>query len=382
MRWPVVVGFVLVVALAVAAARREESQGTFDALEGRFLAWLAANTRAVEALPPLVVVLYDEEASQLAGKGRLGGLDGALFARAASRLGAVAAGMEGLEEDPRRMIEAAGGMTLFAGHELDKPPGLGWTPLRGQPPATWPELPGLAGRIGLFARGFLSAPSAAAGPREIQLAGRSADRAVPSFLVLAWGAAQGWKARDLVAAEDGVRGPRGMLRTDDAGRAWFLPGAPPEAISMNELLVAAEKFERLGGESRFEGRLLVLVRATTDVTRVAAAGLDPITPGEWWAQSWEAVRHGRLFQRPGWWFSPALVAAGALMALSCVRGSNGRALLAGLVVLLLYLLAALGAWAGSGVFLPAGPALCALLCGLLAGRTVHAAGWWPERSPP
>lgn len=378
MRWPAIIGITLVVALAVVAARREESRGTFDHFEGRFLAWLAANSRAVDPLPPLVVVLYDEEASQLAGKGRLGALDGALFARAASRLGAVAAGMEGLEEDPRRMIEAGGGMTLFAGYERDKPPGLGWTPLRGQPPAGWPELPGLAGRVGIFARGFLSAPTASAGPREVLLAGRSADRAVPSFLVLAWGAAQEWRARDLAVTGEGISGPRGRLRTDASGRAWFLPGPPPDAISMNELLVAAEKFERLGGDSRFEGKLLVLVRATPDVTRVAAAGLAPLTPGEWWAQCWEAVRHGRLFQRPGWWFAPALVAAGVLLGLSSARRSNGRALVAGLLAVLFYLLAALGAWAGSGIFLPAVPAICAVVSGLLAGRLARAAGWLPN----
>jgi hypothetical protein len=269
-------------------------------------------------------------------------------------------------------------MTLFAGYERDKPPGLGWTPLRGQPPAGWPELPGLAGRVGIFARGFLSAPTASAGPREVLLAGRSADRAVPSFLVLAWGAAQGLRARDLAVTGEGITGPRGRLHTDSSGRAWFLPGPPPDAISMNELLVAAEKFERLGGDSRFEGKLLVLVRATPDVTRVAAAGLAPLTPGEWWAQSWEAVRHGRLFQRPGWWFAPALVAAGVLLALSSARRSNGRALVAGLLAVLFYLLTALGAWAGSGIFMPAVPALCAVVSGLLAGRLARAAGWLPN----
>jgi hypothetical protein len=377
-KWPAVTGLVLIVALAVGAARREESRGTFDALEGRFLSWLAANSRAVEPLPPLVVVLYDEEASQLSGQGRLGALDGALFARAASRLGAVAAGMEGLEEDPRRLIEAAGGMALFAGYGNDRPPGLGWTPLRGQPPSGWPEVAGLAGRPGMFARGFLPAPSAAAGPREVQLAARSADRAVPSFLVLAWGAAHGWKARDLTVDAAGIAGPRGRLRADAQGRAWFLPGPPPEAVSMNELLIAAETFERLGGRSRFEGRLLVLVRATPDVTRVVAPGEAPLTPGESWARSWEAVRHDRLFQRPGWWFPPALVAAGVLLALSSARRSNGRMLLAGFLAVLIYLLAALGAWAGSGIFLPAGPALCALLVSLAAGRLACAAGWLPR----
>jgi hypothetical protein len=102
--------FVLVIALTVFAfwLQRESTRGTFDLVQRSFLSWLAANTSATKVLPPLTLVLYDDEASELAGTGRMAMLDGALFARAVLRLGALGAGVEGLTGDPTRMVEADG----------------------------------------------------------------------------------------------------------------------------------------------------------------------------------------------------------------------------------------------------------------------------------
>jgi hypothetical protein len=366
---------VAVLALVVVGAEREEARGTFTALDRPFLAWLAANAGPPPVVPPLTLVLYDEEASELAQANRMAMLDAALFVRAASNLGAIAAGVEGLQEDPRRMLEAGRGMPVFGAYLPESPPGAGWTPLRGEPPPDWPEMPGLVGRPGAFSRGFLSAPSGASGPREILLAGRSADRAVPSFLVLAWSASQGLRVRDLTIAPGRITAPKASLVVDARGTASFLPGQPASTMSMNELLVAAEKHERDGSKSPLEGHLLVLVRATPDVERVAREGATPVTSVEWWAQSWSAVREGLLFIPVGWWFTPVLVLSASLLALSPIRRSNRAALVGLAFALLLFLLAALGAFAGGRIFFSAGPVLIALVAGVFIGRVGHLAGW-------
>lgn len=87
----------LLAGLAVLAfwLQRESARGTFDLIQRGFLSWLAANTSATKVLPPLTLVLYDEEASELAGTGRMAMLDGALFARAVWRLGALGAELKG-----------------------------------------------------------------------------------------------------------------------------------------------------------------------------------------------------------------------------------------------------------------------------------------------
>ncbi len=364
------------IAVLVLLLQREEARGTFGFVERPFLSWLAANAGPVRHLPPLTLVLYDEEASALAGgEGPMAMLDGALFTRAASRLGALAAGVEGLHGDPARMIEAAGGMPVFGGFDSDDPPGAGWTPLRGQAPSGWTEMPGLAGRPGVFARGFVSATSAAGGAREIQLMGRSADRPVPSFLVLAWCAAQGFKGRDLSVEDGRVEAPQDRLVVGPRGAMSFLPGAAAPAMSMNELLVASEKFEREGGQPPLRGRVLVLARATADVARVEREGVPPVTPAELWAQSWEALRSGRLFVPAGWWFAPSLIGLCGLLALGPSRRSNRGAAIGGGFAVMVYLLAALGAFAGARIFLPLGPAVMAFAAALLSGRAAHEAGW-------
>ncbi|MBE2181207.1 MAG: hypothetical protein IAE97_12135, partial [Chthoniobacterales bacterium] len=104
-----VAGLVVILGVLVVLVQREESRGTFDGIEKVFLSWLVSNAPSRPSLPPLTLVLYDEEASSLAGVGRLGILDGALFARAASRLGAAAAGIEGVTGDAGRMVAAARG---------------------------------------------------------------------------------------------------------------------------------------------------------------------------------------------------------------------------------------------------------------------------------
>jgi len=96
----------LVVGLVIFASwlHGESSRGTFDSVQRAFLSWLAANSPAPKMLPPLTLVLYDDEASEMAGTERMAMLDGALFVRAVLRLGASGAGVEGLTGDPTRMI--------------------------------------------------------------------------------------------------------------------------------------------------------------------------------------------------------------------------------------------------------------------------------------
>lgn len=376
MKFPAFAAVLAVLALLAAWLQRENARGTFDPVERAFVSWLAANSGGKGALPPLALVLYDEEASELAGTGRMAMLDGALFARAASRLGALGAGIVGLSGDPTRMIEAAGGMPVFGGYDISAPPGLGWTPLRGAPDERWEEVPGLAGRPGRFARGFLSPPTGEAGPREIRLAGRNGDRAVPSFLALAWAVANGWRWSEINAEPPALLGPDGRMVLDSAGSARFLPFGMPVTMTMNELLVAAEKFEREGGVSPVRGHVMVLAPATSDVTRVSTGGLRPVTPAEQWAQAWEAVRGNRLFLTPGWWYAPMVVLVGVALALGPARRSNRAALVAGLFALLVFTLLALGVFGSTRVVLPFVPTSLTLLVALLLGRAGRAAGWF------
>ena len=376
MKFPALAAVLAVLALLAAWLQRENARGTFDPVERAFVSWLAANSGGKGALPPLTLVLYDEEASELAGTGRMAMLDGALFARAASRLGALGAGIVGLSGDPTRMIEAAGGMPVFGGYDMAAPPGLGWTPLRGAPGERWEETPGLAGRPGRFARGFLAPPTGEAGPREIRLAGRNGDRSVPSFLALAWAVAHGWRWSEVNAEPPALLGPDGRMVLDSAGSARFLPSAMPVTMTMNELLVAAEKFEREGGVSPVRGHVMVLAPATSDVTRVSTGGLRPVTPAEQWAQAWEAVRGNRLFLVPGWWYAPLVVLVGLALALGPARRTNWAALVAGLFALLVFTLLALGVFGSTRVVLPFVPTSLTLLVALLLGRAGQAAGWF------
>lgn len=376
MKLPAVAAIVAVLALLAVWLQREQARGTFDPVERAFVSWLAANAGGKGPLPPLTLVLYDEEASELAGTGRMAMLDGALFARAVSRLGATGAGIVGLAGDPTRMIEAAGGLPVFGGYDLAAPPGTGWTPLRGQPGDRWDEVPGLAGRPGRFARGFLAPPTGQAGPREIRLVGRNGDRAVPSFLALAWAVANGWRWSEVSSEPPALLGPDGRMILDAVGAAKFLPSGAAATMTMNELLVAAEKFEREGGVSPVRGHVMVLAPATSDVTRVANEGLQPVTPAEQWAQAWEAVRSNRLFLSPGWWYPVLVVLAGAALALGPARRTNLGAFVAGLFALLVFTLVALGLFGSTRVVLPFAPTSLTLLVALLLGRAGQMAGWF------
>jgi hypothetical protein len=371
-----VIAVTAVLVLLVLWLQREQARGTFDGIERAFVSWLAANSGGAKPLPPLTLVLYDDEASELAGTKRLGLLDAALFARAASRLGAAAAGIEGVREDPARMIEAAGGLPVFGGYDWRNPPGQGWTPLAGEPAATWEEVPGLAGRRGRFARGFVAPPTGSSGAREILLAARNGDRAVPSFLALAWAVAHGSRWSELVVEDDALTAPGVRIMLDAGGAARFLPEGIPAVLSMNELLVASEKFEREGGDSPFRDHVMVLAPATADVARVAVEGAREVTPAERWASAWEAVRTNRLFLLPGWWYPGLLVAAGVVLALGPARRSNRTALAAGVFASLVFALAALGAFGSSRVLLPAAATLLTIVSALVLGRAAHGAGWF------
>lgn len=364
---------VLVVSLALLVPwlQREVARGTFDVIERHFVAWLAANADAPARIPPLTLVLYDEEASELSGKPRMSMLDAALFTRAASRLGAAAAGVEGLQGNPARMAEAAGAMPVFGGYSPDRPPSAGWTPLPGRVIARWPEMPGLIGAPGVFPRGFIITPPDNAGPRELQMVARNAGRPVPSFLALAWAAAQGWQAGDLAAADGGVFGPQGGLPAGSDGKAWFFFAGPIAKMTMNELLVISEEYERTGGDSPLRGRVLVLSPATADVLRLSREGGAPAIPPELWAQAWEPLRRGRLFVAAGWWFAPALWLASCALGLGVAQASRRTALLAWMITVMVCLLAALGAYAGSRLFLPLAPMVIALSAAAVLGRIVR-----------
>lgn len=368
----------LVIALTVFAfwLQRESARGTFNSVQRGFLSWLAANSSTAKILPPLALVLYDDEASELAGTGRMAMLDGALFVRAAARLGALGAGVEGLTGDPTRMIEAAGRMPVFGGYDPAAAPGSGWTPLSGVPGPGWPEVAGLVGRPAWFARGLLAPPVGGAGAKSIQVVARNADRAVPSFLALAWAAAQGWRWSEVMADASGLRGPSGRLLLDQTGAAQFLPAAGPSVTTMNELLVRAEKFEREGGVAPLSGHIVVLARATSEVTRVAGDGVQPVTPVEQWAAAWDAVRTNRFFHSPGWWYPLVAAAAAGVLALGPARRSNGGALLAGFFALLVFAMTALAVFASARVALPVAPTLLTLAAGLMVGRAGYRGGWF------
>jgi hypothetical protein len=370
----------LVVGLAIFASwlQRESTRGTFDSVQGAFLSWLAANSPATKRLPPLTLVLYDDEASEMAGTERMAMLDGALFVRAVSRLGASGAGVEGLTGDPTRMIEAAGRMPVFGGYDPSAAPGSGWTPLKGEPGTDWLEMSGLAGRPARFSRGFLAAPVGnGGGAKTIRVAARNAGQAVPSFLALAWAAAQGWRWSEVVADPSGLRGPSGQLTLDSTGAVQFLPAATaPRVMTMNELFVLAEKFEREGGTSPLSGHIVVLGPATSEVTRVAGEGAKPLTPVEQWAAAWEAVRTNRLFHSPGWWYPAVVVAVASLLALGSARRSNAGALLAGFFALLVFAMLGLVAFSSARVALPAALTLLTLAAGLMVGRAGFKSGWF------
>ncbi|MBU3666061.1 MAG: hypothetical protein FGM15_09340 [Chthoniobacterales bacterium] len=369
----VVIGVLL--AGAAAWLQHEWWRGTFNAAERPFVAWLSANDSLHTAgLPPLAIVLFDDEAAKLAGTDGLGMLDGALFARAASKLGAAAAGVVSLPGDPRRMLEAARGLRVFAGYPENEAPGEGWTPLAGEPAAGWPEIRGLtAKKHGVSPRGFLSPPAAKAGPMRIQIVARSGENTVPSFLVLAWASAQSLRTDAITVSADSVIGPRGALGIDHSGGGWFYPEAP-RVITMNELLVASERFEREGGTSPFKGFLLVLARATSDVMRVSGEGRAPATSVEMWGSSWEAVRHGQMFLLPGWWFVPAVALAGTLLARFASLRTRRAGIFAMIFGLMFFLLLSLGLFSGARVSLPLVPSVITMMLGLFAGWTSRALG--------
>lgn len=349
---------------------RELDRGTFDAVERRYAGWLAANTAAETALPPLVVVLYDEAASDLAGVPRMAVLDGALFARAAARLGAVAAGVEGLPGNPSRMIEAAGRMPVFGGFSLSSPPGNGWTPCAGSPGAGWTELPGLAGPAAVrFPRGVFLPPSGGAGPRSVVLVARNSDRPVPSFLAMVWAAGLGLRPSSLAAVPGRLEGGGRFLPLDANGSAGFFAEDGPKIMGLNEFLVAAEKFEREGGVSPLQGCICVLSRATPDVERVRGAdSVEALTPAQLWAQSWEALRRGRAFVLPGPWYPLLVALAGLALGAGAGRGGRVSLSLAGTAALFAFLLIALGAFATYGLLLPLVPSATTLLAGLFSAR--------------
>lgn len=369
-RFIIVVVGVAVVSLLL---HREFYLGTFDRVERAFVGWLAANVGAKSALPALTLVLYDNEASDLAGVPRMGALDIALFARAASKLGAAAAGVEGLSGDPSRMMEAAGRLPVFAGYPSGNPPGLGWTPWGGVPQKRWMELSGSAGPAATrLPRGFFAVPEGDAGPRSALMVARNADCVVPSFLALAWNAAQGNRSAAPVAEGNLLKSEKRQLPIDATGATSFFPLPPSGVVSMNDLLVAAEKYERHESDSPLRGQIVVLARATADIARVQSSLRgDAATPSELWAQAWAALRQGRCFVLPGWWYHIVLVAGATGLAVSVTGCKKLAALGMGGAALLVYLLLALGSFASAGLLLPFVPSVGALAIGLLSGRLVR-----------
>lgn len=356
--------------------QRESDRGSFAPVESAFLSWLSANSGAQPGFPELTLVQYDEESSELAGARRPGALDAALFARAAARLGAAAIGIEGVQGNPMRVVEAAGGVPVFGGFGLNDPPALGWTALRGDASADWLEVPGLVGRIGAFPRGFLVPPEGTGAWREIPLVARCGDRAVPSFLAVAWSLAGGTRVSQVAIEGGAVVAGDVRLVMGTSGAARFFPGEPAESASLNELLVAAEQFERSGGESPFRGRVLVLVRATPDVARVTEASGRTLTPAERWATAWEAARTDAFFLPPGWWYGPVLVVVAMALAFGPARHSWSGVFGSGLLAVLICILLAMGLFGGGRVLVPLVPILVMILAGLAAARLGGRAGWF------
>lgn len=361
----------VVLALGVLWLQREEARGTFTGVERHFTSWLAANAGVTTLLPPLTLVLYDQEASEMSGQSRMTTLDATLFVRAALRLGAVAAGIEGLEGNPVRMLEAAHEMPVFGGYDVNHPPSLGWTALTGESRISWLELRGLVDARDGFSRGFIAPPLPGAGPREIALMARSTERPVPSMLLLAWVAAQGRSVGDLTISKNRVALHDRVLPMDAEGRFCFWPAGVSAKITMNEMLVAAEKFERTGGESPLRGRVVVLVAATPDVVRLTREGGATTLPAELWAQAWEPLRTEQLFIAAGLWFSPLLWLSSWILAFCASRVSRQSALIVWTVAIMVYLLVALGAYAGSTLFLPLVPAFILFSAAVMAGQLLQ-----------
>lgn len=158
---------------------------------------------------------------------------------------------------------------------------------------------------------------------------------------------------------------------DTGGQAHFFPVDPAMVMGMNHLLVAAEKYEREGGASPLRGHIFVLARSTPEVTRVKGPS-DSVaaTPAELWAQSWHALRQGRMFVLPAWWYQMLVVLAA--LGLCGVAGRRGwlGLLATTAVAVLAYLLVALGAYGSSGLLLPFVPSVGTLCSGLLLGRFI------------
>lgn len=351
--------------------QHESARGTFDFLERRWVAWLAANVANDVSLPPLTLILYDEEDSSVAGASKMGVLDSALFARAAERLGAGVAVVEGLPGDPRRVIEASGKMPVMGGYLWDEPPVSGWTGIDGKAPASWRELPGLVGRPSRFYRGFFVPPSGWTGAREIQLVARNGDRGVPSVLVVVWGLVHGKRPGEISAEGAALRAGSAILPVNDAGAARFWPESLQTVMSLNGFLVEAERFEREGGKSPVRGHVVMLARATPEVARVAAPGETAQTPAEWWAAVWEAAAGNRIFLRPAWWFALGLAAMAIFLTKLCSVGSMGRVVVISVFMVLLYALSALAAYGGSRLLLPIAPVLILIMASVVTSRVLR-----------
>lgn len=351
--------------------QHESARGTFDFLERRWVDWLVANVANEVALPPLTLVLYDEEDSAAAGAARMGVLDGALFARAAERLGASVAVVEGLPGDPRRVIEAAGKMPVLGAYMWDEAPASGWTGIAGEARSSWRELPGLVGRPSRFYRGFFVPPSGWTGAREIQLVARNGDRGVPSVLAVVWGLVHGKRPGDISADGVALRAGAGLLPVDDLGAARFWPAPLQSVMSLNGFLVEAERFEREGGKSPVRDHVVMLARATSDVARVAAPGESAQTSAEWWAAAWEAAAGNRIFLRPAWWFAAGWVVMALLFTKLSGEVSLWRVAGLGAFVVLLYALFALAAYGGSRLLLPIAPVLVLILASVGASRVLR-----------
>ncbi|MEI7864195.1 MAG: hypothetical protein WCI38_02400 [Chthoniobacterales bacterium] len=384
MNKPVLVLMLGVLSVLAFWLQGEVLRGTFDPVERVFVSWLAANARKIVELPALTLVLYDDESSELSGSRKMAVLDGALFARAASHVGAVAVGIEGLPDNAGRMIEAAGKTPVFGGYALQSPPSSGWTPLTGPVGAGWRDIPGLAGpATARFTRGFVSTPSGVAGPRSILLVGRNGDHAVASFLALAWTASQRSRLSEVTVGFGGLRSPNQNLPLDSRGEARFFPDFSPLIMTMSDLFVASEKFEREGGSPPLRGRLVVLVPATSDMPRLRAQeGETAVTPSELWAQSWEAIRHGSLFILPGTWYTTVLACISFLLSIGPSRRRSATTLMAGIFSVLVYLLVALGIFVSLGILLPFAPSVLSLVAGLALGRIADASGWLAAKQSP
>ncbi len=362
MKPPLPLACILCIAAGLLTAR-EEQRGAFPEVGRGIVRWLAADDAAKDPLPPLLLVLYDDEAAELASSRHVSGLDASIFLRAAGRLGAAAVVVEGLDPgaDLARLAGVAAraeGLPMVCGFAAENPPAAGWTPSEIPMQETFPVLTGIlrADPAAAPATGFTAVGRMEGALLRWPMLARCEGRTVASWAALA-------------AAATG--GP--PWASDPEGAVWLYPPPfPPEggAMTLSSFLLGAEQIERGSDDpalrAAVQGHVVVLASETSGTPRYAGRpGEDFLTAARQSALAWQEVRSGRGFVPAGFWHLLWPGLAGCLV-LIVPRRQGWLAALEGLVLTTaLCLLAALALHAGSQVLLPPVSMAAALATGLV-----------------